>query len=97
MKEHLKNEGDPPGKGSNFGNKNKFDARILGLNMLILAAYTIVSKLTEGGIILDAFFIIFHLFGCVVIGGVQRSWTWVLSGLLVLIIGFATCIEVAGR
>ncbi|MFI5159483.1 MAG: hypothetical protein ACHQF4_11500 [Sphingobacteriales bacterium] len=97
MEENIGKQSVPQGAPHPENKKNKWDARILGLNLLILAAYTIASKLIEGGIFLDAFLIVAHLFCCIIIGGTRRNWAWVLSGLLVLVIGFATCIEVVGR
>lgn len=97
MEENL-NKGDSPIKSQDPANKKtRKDLRILGLNLLILIAYSILSRLTAGGGILDAVFIGAHLLCCILIGAVERSWAWLLSGLLVLVIGFATCVEVLWR
>jgi lysylphosphatidylglycerol synthetase-like protein (DUF2156 family) len=93
MEENL-NQKNSPDK------KNKIEARILGVNLLVLAAYSVLAKLSGRGLdgsITDAVFIAFHLCACLIIAAVKQSWSWVLSGLLVLAIGFATCAEIVSR
>jgi hypothetical protein len=78
--------------------KPKVDMSIVGYNLLGLAAYTILFRLlaSEGGIILDALVVAGHLLVCFVMSIAQKSWIWVLSGVLVLVIGFSTCVTFIG-
>jgi len=70
---------------------------IIGINIGILAVYTLISKATSGGMIIDALFIVCHVLGCLVIGAAVRRWVWVLSALVVLLIGLSTCVELMGN
>jgi len=66
--------------------------KIVGINLGILVVYTVFSRFTgEGGIIIDAFFIFFHVIICIILAIAARKWSWLLSGVLVLVIGFSTC------
>jgi hypothetical protein len=64
---------------------------IAALNIAILAVYTVVSSISGGGIIFDAFFIFIHVLSCIIIAIATKKWIWLLSAVLVLIIGFSTC------
>jgi len=70
---------------------------VIGINLGILAVYTIISKATEGGIIFDAFFIGFHFLGCLITAAEVGRWVWVLSAFVVVLIGFSTCVELLGN
>jgi hypothetical protein len=65
---------------------------IVAYNLLALAVYTIACKFNEGGIILDAFLIFFHVIICIGMALGKKSWMWFLSAVLVLAIGFSTCV-----
>lgn len=82
--------------GSN-DSKPKAKMAIVGYNLLILAAYTLLFRLLaeQGGFIFDAFLLACHVFACLIMSLVNRSWMWVLSGVLVLAIGFSTCVMMA--
>jgi hypothetical protein len=69
---------------------------IVGYNILALAFYTIIFKLAskEGGIIFDAFILFFHVIFCFGMAIGRKSWMWVLSAVLVLAIGFSTCVMI---
>lgn len=75
-------------KGQNVGMK------IVGYNILALIIYTVLCRLMgkEGGLILDAFIIVGHVFVSIIAAIINKSWAWLLSGLLVLVIGFSTCV-----
>lgn len=75
-------------KGQNVGMK------IVGYNILALIIYTLLSRFAaaDGGPIFDMFFIAIHVFVCIIMSIVARSWVWLLSGILVLVIGFSTCV-----
>ncbi len=71
----------------------KFKMGVVGYNMIALAAYTIIFALSakQGGVIFDALFIFAHVIIGIILAIAFRSWTWLLSALMVLIIGFSTC------
>lgn len=72
--------------------------KIILLNIMILAIYTIVFKYSgEDGLFGDAFFILFHSIFCFVYSNKKQFGKfWILSGFLVLIIGFSTCVASLG-
>jgi hypothetical protein len=70
---------------------------IIGINVGILAVYTIISKATAGGMLIDAFFILIQFLVCIITGAAVRRWVWVLSAFVVVLIGFSTCIELMGN
>ena len=77
----------------NKGSPKKYNAYIIGINIGVLALYTIISKAIDGGLIIDAFFIAVQFFGCVIMGIAVRKWVWVLTAFLILLIGFSTCVN----
>jgi len=44
----------------------------------------------------EAMFIGLQVFVCIIMAIVKRSGMWLLSGFLVLIIGFSTCVGIEG-
>jgi hypothetical protein len=81
--------------GEQPADKPTTNLRLVGINMAVLAGYTILcALLRDGGLIFDAFIIAGHFFICVIMAAVQRRWVWVLSAFMVLIIGFSTCVGV---
>jgi hypothetical protein len=88
---HDKFPGDEKGKRSSA-------MKIVGYNLLALVAYTIICEITakDGGFILDMFFIGIQVFIGIILAIVNRSWVWLLSALMVLIIGFSTCVGMLG-
>nr|WP_067059101.1 hypothetical protein [Mucilaginibacter sp. L294] len=70
--------------------KKKFgDLAVLGINLAVFAAYTLLGLYNNA----DGWFVIslWHAAACVVMALVQRRWIWVLAGVLILVIGCATC------
>ena len=65
--------------------------QILGINLGVLAVYTIVSGFVRGGIAMDTVCLFFHAIICFAVALVHRPQVWILSGLMVAIIGFSTC------
>jgi hypothetical protein len=65
--------------------------QLIAYNLIALAVYTIMFRFLSGGIIFDALVIAIHLFTCFIMALAKRSWYWVLSGVMVLAIGFSTC------
>jgi hypothetical protein len=67
---------------------------IVGINLLVLAVYTVLCKIeaSEGGIVYDLLLVGVHVFVCIIMAIVRKSWIWLLSALMVLVIGFSTCV-----
>jgi hypothetical protein len=70
-----------------------YKSYVIGINIGVLAVYTIISKMIEGGAIIDAFFIAAQFFVCLIIGIAVRKWVWVLTAFVILLIGFSTCVS----
>jgi hypothetical protein len=69
--------------------------QLVGINLAVLAGYTLICCLLRGGgLILDAFIIALHVILCVGSSIIFRKWAWLLSGLVVLVIGFSTCVGI---
>jgi hypothetical protein len=66
---------------------------IVGINLMVLAIYTLLIKLSGGigGLIINAFILFLHVVLCLGMALDKKSWIWLLSALLVLAIGFSTC------
>ena len=88
---------DPEKKPPENETKPTGNMAVVAYNLLALVGYTILFKLAaeEGGFILDAFVIFIHVIFCLVMSIVNRNWLWILSGILVLVIGFSTCVMLA--
>ena len=72
--------------------RQKNNLRIVGINLLILAIYTIISGMfKELGIYFDAIIIVIHMIICMIMALIKNNGIWILSGLVVLLIGFSTC------
>lgn len=72
--------------------KQELSYKIVGFNMAALAAYTFISAIPSDGIIIDASLIFFHVILCLILTlAGPRRLQWLLSGVLVLVIGFSTC------
>ncbi len=72
-------------------NKNLVGFKIIGLNLLIFVVYVLlflVGKLAE----LALFLYFLHFFACIIVGAVKKNLYWILSGVLIILIGFSTCI-----
>ena len=67
--------------------------KIVGINLGVFVAYTLLSMLTDGGFLFAGILMIVHVFVCIILALYYRKWSWVLGGLLVLIIGFSTCVS----
>lgn len=66
--------------------------QILGLNIGIFALYMIPGFISGDGIIAAAFIMGLHVIVCTILAIVYRNITWFLSGLLVVLISFGTCV-----
>jgi len=71
---------------------------ILGINLVILIIYTVLCKMGNSieSLSLEALIIGLQVFVCIIMAIVKRSGMWLLSGFLVLIIGFSTCVGIEG-
>jgi hypothetical protein len=83
-----------PGQEQNYKRRNKSDIKIVGYNLLVLIIYTILCKLGNdlGGLMFDAFLVGSHVIICFILAAVNRNLIWLLSGIMVLVIGFSTCV-----
>ncbi|AMR32148.1 hypothetical protein A0256_12295 [Mucilaginibacter sp. PAMC 26640] len=72
------------GDSSNF--------KVVGLNVGIFALYCIIGALTAGSIFSALPVFIIHIILCFVLAIALRKGIWALSGLLILVIGFSTCV-----
>jgi hypothetical protein len=72
--------------------KPSVDMQILGYNLIALIIYTVAFKFVESGAVFDMLLIAAHLFVCILLSIVKQSGYWLLAGVLVLIIGFSTCV-----
>jgi hypothetical protein len=74
------------------------EIKILGINLVVLIIYTVLCKMGNGleNLILEAFFIGLQVLVCIVAASAKKSGIWLLSALLVLVIGFSTCIGIQG-
>ena len=41
---------------------------------------------------LALFLYFLHFFACIIVGAVKKNLYWILSGVLIILIGFSTCI-----
>ncbi|MES2063303.1 MAG: hypothetical protein V4456_15355 [Bacteroidota bacterium] len=70
------------------------DLAILGINMGIFAAYTILGLISGQDAIFGAFIVaIIHGVVAFIMALIKRRWIWALAGLLIPLIGFGTCIN----
>jgi hypothetical protein len=75
-------------------NKKEPKMSITGANLLIMVFYTIILCLFTNGFFLDAFFLFIHFFTCLIVAIADRSKMWLLSAVLVLALGFSTCVGI---
>lgn len=74
-------------------NKPPSGIKIVGLNLAIFVGYTLLSMLINGGLIFAGLLMICQVVVCSILSLYYRKWSWFLGGLLVLIIGFSTCVS----
>ncbi len=95
MEENNSNQ-QPEQNESVIQNKPMNGMTIVGINLAVLAVYTLLLKLTaaDGGFILDAFLLVLHVLTCIIMSIIKKSGSWLLSAFLVLAIGFSTCVYI---
>lgn len=82
--------------------EQKSPMNIIGNNLVVLIGYTIIARLTAlgsrgedtlGSAFLLALLISVHVIVCLSLSAINRKYTryWLLSSLLVLLIGFSSC------
>lgn len=76
----------PPKKTDDNGFK------IAGINIGIFALYCIIAVLAQGNVFGALVVCIGHIIVCFILAIALRKWIWALSGLLILVIGFSTCV-----
>lgn len=74
-------------------NKPPGGIKIVGLNLTVFVGYTLLSMLVNGGLIFAGLLMICQVVVCSILSLYYRKWSWFLGGLLVLIIGFSTCVS----
>ena len=100
MEEELSAGGNTPAPGSNPGNSGSSNFYIVGYNMLALMIYTLALKFIKGdlgGYFADALFLVVHVLACIILAIAekgQKVWMWLLSAVLVLVIGVSTCVVI---
>ncbi len=74
---------------------SKTNGKILGYNLLAFVAYTVLAALAnpKEGLILSFFISIAHFIVTIIAALISRRWMWLLAGVLVLVIGFGTCVS----
>lgn len=72
------------------------NVKVIGINLIILAIYTLIFRFEDSGIIFDAFLLAIQFIVCIFMGIIKQKWIWVLAALVVLIIGFSTCVSFSG-
>lgn len=95
QEDKVQPENDIAGKNKN----NPFPGiGILGINLMILIIYTLLCKMANNldSLAFEAMFIGVQVFVCIGMAIAKRSGMWLLSGFLVLIIGFSTCVGIEG-
>ncbi len=69
-------------------------AKVMGINIGILAVYTSMCFLSNDGMLYDVLFLLVHVVACLIVAIAVKRWVWVLSALIVLLIGFSTCVTI---
>ena len=79
---------DPPKRPD-----SKINMKIAGYNLAAMLVYGLlfVGVMGNDGFILFGLVFLGHAFACLIVAIVQRKWVWVLSSVLIVIIGFSTC------
>lgn len=90
----IKSDGNNAESGAeNPGNAPNKEMRVVGYNMLALVVYTLLSRIVgDVGLFIEAILLVMHVFVCIIMALSKRSWFWLLSGLMVLIIGISSCV-----
>lgn len=71
--------------------------KVVGFNILGLLVYTLLCRLVDGGIVIDCALVGLHVFVALILALVLKKWEWFFGAVLVLIIGFSTCVTFLGN
>jgi hypothetical protein len=83
---------NPLAGGEQPNKKPANDMTIVGYNILAFVGYTLIFKLMgEDGFIFEGIILVIHVLICIIAAIVNRNWFWVLSALIVLVIGVSSC------
>jgi hypothetical protein len=78
--------------------KQSYNMRVVGINLAVLAVYTIISKIDKDlGPFLDAFLLAIHFIVCILWAVIASKNIWLLTAFVVLLIGVSTCVGVLFR
>jgi len=66
--------------------------KVVGINLAIFVGYAVICIGVIKAMGFFLFFLAVQVVACVLLSIIKQRWVWVLSGLLVLIIGFSTCV-----
>ena len=66
--------------------------KIVGLNIGAFALYCLLSAVAAGSIFSALPVFAIHIVLCFILAIALRKGVWALSGLLILVIGFSTCV-----
>lgn len=88
MEEEQRNMQEPPVNTTS-------SLKIVGINLAVFFIYTVIgiASMGEDGGFSAMILAVIHAFICVIIAIIARRWVWVLSALLLIVIGFATCVS----
>ena len=70
--------------------------KVVGYNTLGLLVYTVACRYVDGGIIIDCGLVGIHFLTAIIMSIALRKWEWLLSALIVIVIGFSTCVGYVG-
>jgi len=92
MEDKKDGEVNPFASREQPNNRPPKDMTVVGYNLLVFVGYTLILRLArEAGFILEGVILAIHVLVCVTMAISYRSWFWLLSGVMVLIIGVSTC------
>ena len=79
--------------------KPKFNMKIVGINLAGFVAYTVICRLIGFGDELAGMFFLalivgLHFLTCIINAFIERSKEWILSGLIIFLIGPSSCFYV---
>jgi hypothetical protein len=78
--------------------KQSYNMLVVGINLAVLAVYTIISKIDKDlGPLLDAFLLAIHFIVCILWAAIASKRIWLLTAFVVLLIGFSTCVGMLWR
>ena len=75
--------------------KNLNGFKIVGINLLAFVLYSIMFILAPKSLIGFGLFYFIHLLICITITIDTKNWYWLLSGLIILIIGISICVNIS--